>query len=1041
LDFRLFNVLPGVEVKLLTLEPEKLLNGAYRCTVLRSSAPEVEFAARREVWVTSHGVQTILPVAWNNECMRRAALDFGDLSVPFEQVSHLFDAVPIARHLIRMGRTWRERLFPCYFWYTEDADRIETFHIPPFVLEGRLYPQRVPRVVTIMARLLLRLFVIYCCARLQSSAVVFLSELIRTALPQLPSAVTIAPQPFYYLRRWALFKHAFSGQAYLYYPARLGQIFGDWFRPYPKLSVPIPAAITAFDDALNANLQPFAGAYSRVADACSHLSSIATAAVSAAKLTYDDSWYGTFKRAVSDGRRAATITLKASGLFTTATIGVVVTSFSTYIPLYYVAQAVKECVIHLAYRAFRHHFFFPVETLPARIPRNYMPPTIAAHPRADELAGRIALRDPQNFSKSMLLDLYRRMWNAGNWPHVPSWADVELSAEILCSSYGTTPIPAHLPGFCITCLLRAPTYRGECKPCYRARRAGPPLYTPVDVFVARVGRVGLYSEHFKLPHFVLKPDVKFTNRTSRREYICPSADWVAKIVARDPPVTTCRGFNAGPIFLGQRPKLFPEGESVAIQAFCVRLGIARAHVADPQVWLIMREFLYPYLTPIEHESEEQFLSHFHGPKLELMLAARDSVNNGDMIWSNKTTLPLRTGGFRKTEKSYSRTYHGLLDWSVRPTLKPRFICCPRPEFNFFVGPHTHAQLKWLAQKFHSRRHMFYAGCANPDQLNDWLNWTHSELPDAVSLVDDIEAIDSNHSFESFEYAEGAFTRMFPGAPPDVQQCVFSERNLKLKIGNWFIEVCDVNGSGVPDTSWKNGVICLPARVLAICFAICTTFTTMSGEDRRAFIKRVLSHIYTSAAGDDGLTRMPRILLGFDVFDPIFIARYQLFWNLLGFTVKVALLPEHRWRMATYLAARPVWAGSRYEWAPEPARRLRGAFWIYDKKIHPTAWGRGIATQLLFQAAHQPVIAAISKWYLSITNGPVAQVTLTDNPHSPWINYRTSGVANSRADDEFCVDYCVPHDSLNSFREMLQGVCDHLVTVNHFVIERIFSEES
>ncbi len=161
--------------------------------------------------------------------------------------------------------------------------------------------------------------------------------------------------------------------------------------------------------------------------------------------------------------------------------------------------------------------------------------------------------------------------------------------------------------------------------------------------------------------------------------------------------------------------------------------------------------------------------------------------------------------------------------------------------------------------------------------------------------------------------------------------------------------------------------------------------------------------------------------------------------MAGFSVKVALIPPNRWRMATYLAMRPVWGGKRYEWAPEPARRLKSMFWQIDNSMHPTAWARGVATQVYQQGQHCPVLSDICAWYLKVTSGPIVEPERKD--YSPFQGYITSGRQNKRAEQEFMLDYHLEPSDLAFFRSLLSQVHTPYVNITCQAVRRVMLEES
>lgn len=266
-----------------------------------------------------------------------------------------------------------------------------------------------------------------------------------------------------------------------------------------------------------------------------------------------------------------------------------------------------------------------------------------------------------------------------------------------------------------------------------------------------------------------------------------------------------------------------------------------------------------------------------------------------------------------------------------------------------------------------------------------------------------------------------------------------EQKLKIRVGQYTFEVEDVNASGVSDTSYKNSLLCLVIRAFAIVHAL-VDLMTLTQDQAAQWVNAVVRQCCMAASGDDGLVRLPEVINGVHI-RKFSMARYQAAWAMAGFGIKVHLVPPTRWRMATFLAMRPVWAGQRYEWAPEPARRMRGMFWQIDNSQHPMAWGRGIATQVLQQARALPVLSDVCEWYLRNTRGPVSTNVEATNRYSPFYGSVMSGGKTERSIAEFCLDYRVTVDDLKVFQNVLDMTADVLVNIDCFVLHRIYAEES
>lgn len=652
-------------------------------------------------------------------------------------------------------------------------------------------------------------------------------------------------------------------------------------------------------------------------------------------------------------------------------------------------------------------------------------------PMEKELIARLATR--KEISRDMIDDITRRLNNQTKWESEMGREEYLLFVERTETAQNkATLIPRPAVGMCYTCYRVVPTYRNECSVCKWRRNRGITKDVFLNEFTTYVGFLPIRSAKFLVPLFTLD-SAAYVEITHSRRKMTTRREILAFTQTLNEDVST-RGRNCGPLIGGIVPRCFPRGFSVGIKAFAVRLGCKRAHVAQKQTWDDAFALLVLLgIIPLYPEKWEDFLAHQHSDKRLKNELARVDICEG---WAKRPERAGKMKSFPKAEKgrmpeevtfSYEKTF--------KSEEKPRCICNPDPMVLATLGRYTHPQTKWLAWRFSKKDHLFYAGCAKPADLNFWLNWTLSELHQPITLVDDISAMDANHSALSFDFHRKVRDIQFPWLNDQISNMYDAIQLLYLRIGPVICHAENVNASGVPDTSYKNSLICIIIRLLAIAYAVME-----EGEDIIKISIDIIPQIYLAAAGDDGLTRLCRTLRGVDVLSPLFIDRYRFYWSLAGFGVKAFVMPETRWRMATFLGCRPVWAGEEYEWMPEPSRRLKTAFWQIDNNLHWQSWGRGIATQLIQMARPCPVLGDIAEWYLKITTGPILDIALLHS-YNPFYGFKTHGAPNLRADTEFCLDYSITRDCLDNFRRTLLTIHSPLVDLRHFVISRILQEES
>jgi len=670
--------------------------------------------------------------------------------------------------------------------------------------------------------------------------------------------------------------------------------------------------------------------------------------------------------------------------------------------------------------------------------------------RKRELLTRIATHPDPN--RATVIDIVRRVMAEEHWS--TSWTKGEFEAflERVCREpAGTANVPplAAAPR-CVNC-NRAIGHkkRRECRDClyFRMHIGNDALWSRVyPSGISFFGVQGLWSRKFQMPDVELKETTKIVIKMPGRGSVTMTQGKEVKTwFTKKAQTLTCRGKSCGPTFLSMRPGCFSRDPHVAVATFCCRLGLARVHEPSPRMFRLLFKFVQPFVEVLQPHSKAAFLSKFTGLPREVMESAMRDDGEG---WTPTVDHVYQEGvkmkGFVKSEKSYSFTYRAgiLMD---RSGLKPRYICAPDKIHLFHLGRYTHVQTKWLHRRFGPTKRMYYAGCSAPEQLNKWCKWTREQLGEFVTLIDDISSMDAGHSTCSFDFHAKVRAIQFPHMSEFIEALFRAQENVRARTAMYVCMVEAVNASGVSDTSYKNSMLCLFIRVLCITMAIVDT-TYFTNDQFIEAVHAVLGYIFTAAAGDDGITRMPPNVMGVDVMSPGFLQRYEAAWAQFGFGVKAAMMPAHRWRMATFLGMRPVWGGKEYIWAPEPARRLRGMYWMIDKDHHPISWGRGISRQITAVALHVPILGDIAQWYLDKTKGPAIDLDKhqgdldPDDEYKMWTRGET-GIPNERADLEFCQDYAVSKAELDVFRLTLKHTNNVLVNISLPIIHRLYAEES
>lgn len=642
---------------------------------------------------------------------------------------------------------------------------------------------------------------------------------------------------------------------------------------------------------------------------------------------------------------------------------------------------------------------------------------------------------------SELVDILKRQRHDDRWVGRLHHIQMALIAErFRVAPPGLTRFSEPEPGKCLNCLSNKMKYRGECKTCITNRRIAHIPVTPSIHSVSYIGVVGLWSVPYTLPDFEFSDTMElFQVRNGRR--VRTKAELMA-LLESHPEHYTCRGRNAGPSFMSIVPVCFPKGVRGTVSAFAVRLGSKRPKQAQKWAYDVLWAF---YLTlsrpPIEPEDDELFLSHFQGPKLRNMLEARRRYWEGEEPLTTKRGLTtVVCDGLLKAEKSFNVTYtqEGLKE---KPTTKPRFISSPPAVFLYMMGRYTHAQTKWLGTMFPWNHVMFYAGCATPEELNANLQETLLRIPEPVRICEDVTATDANHSRESFDFHALVRQDQFPFLDEETKKGFDAEEDFFILLSGIFLaHVKYVNGSGFPDTSYKNSLLCVFIRLFALVHVFCD-LRHSSLEEILEWASRVLQYVMMAGSGDDGLTSTPSVMFGVDMLSDWVKVRYIQAWAFFGFDIKVKFYAPYEWRLGTFLAMRPTHTEAGYVWTPEPARRLRSLFWMIDKDHHPLTWALAVVKSLYASGSPNPILFPICQWYILRVNAPEMELGIDDlSPYSTWHKFSYKTAPTKRAMQEAMNDYGYTEADYTHFLQMLDSTSNVFVDLRCQLLHRVFLSE-
>lgn len=582
------------------------------------------------------------------------------------------------------------------------------------------------------------------------------------------------------------------------------------------------------------------------------------------------------------------------------------------------------------------------------------------------------------------------------------------------------------PRVCISCLRVTKIHHRICKPCRRAmRRRYSFILEPCSYFF-HVGPVPIFSAPFVVPEFTLAASTRLVvSRTRRIRNRSDLLEWLSTQSID----YSARGALYGPMFCCWRPSCFAKGRTTTAVAFCLRLGVAKPHPFHRVAYDLLFDFVVTeiFTEPIEKTPRHIWLEHFTIPeKLEKMLKARQEKRDGEL------PIPARASKFKafaKSEKNFSFIASDDVLVVDKGPLKPRLICSPSPAALNELGPYTFAQTKSLAHICNYRERMFYAGCANPVQMNHWLEIVVTTIVevtfDFFVVEDDISAMDASHSQGSMDFQRRLRHRQYPLLPPEIEELYERLRNVDAYAAEMWMHAEEVNASGISATSYNNSVLAMPIRVISIAYALNGGRLPSVPE-----VQHVLLLLRTAASGDDGLT----FIRGPPPTD--FHRLYSECWSLYGFDVKVNVRPASQWRLSTFLGMRPVWTKWGYRWAVEPGRRLKTLFWAFETTCHPIAWARGVALQNNQLGGCLPVFGEIVRHVLSFS-GPTK--VFSDQPGWVWNGYDVSEGQTDRTVAEFLSDYDIPFTAYVDFVSRLEQCHDLFYHCVHPVVHAVLDK--
>lgn len=689
------------------------------------------------------------------------------------------------------------------------------------------------------------------------------------------------------------------------------------------------------------------------------------------------------------------------------------------------------------------YYFYPRDRVKYHryhtLARDWLPKSLQITSFSTELNNRCAIGD--NDRSTCLATLKRLVAQRGhglalNASEVEAWLENVVTEVAQVSAV----IP---PGHCHCCFVKRPLKRLRCAICRKMPIELCMYFYPSQL----VGMVPLFEQHPRL----LPGDYRVNGTIQDRREIgyfdykvagvwreVKNNTHAMEIYQANLPVLKQMGMLCGPMFMGLRIHCFPRSPYVTLLAYGARMAVHPKNEPRPRFWFKMRDII-PYLLPLvllEPFAEEFIVLKQKTKEKRVRLAeVYQDLDRGRVL----TKSIFKFSAFPKVEKHEDATI--VDDTSVpKSKLVPRLICNPKVELNAVMAPYIQPVTKQVASVWNCNSNLFYAGCSPPEEINIFLN--RACAVNRHILEDDVSMMDGSQSVDSQQWFQFLAQRYYAGSDRERLR-YYQEGIANINIVTDLIraKISGPNASGVPPTSVFNSTTTAVTRVHALVYAY--TGYSIFDEEFYFHLRLLLPLIYVAVAGDDGLCFLPVAYAGEKTFSQDFMRRYIEAFSWSGFDVggdKIRTFDPSNWRLATFLAMRPVWSGQMYEYGVEPARRLTSMFWLLEPTLHPIAWGRGVAVSLRKASAHVPVVVDICDWYLAKTKPITTNVTTYSftNPYSTVYGYEVSGSLCPRGVNEFLSDYGVSHSCYDDFRRYLWSHDCVLVNLEHPMLTALYS---
>lgn len=350
------------------------------------------------------------------------------------------------------------------------------------------------------------------------------------------------------------------------------------------------------------------------------------------------------------------------------------------------------------------------------------------------------------------------------------------------------------------------------------------------------------------------------------------------------------------------------------------------------------------------------------------------INEWTKLGGDLTSVRMQCSAFGKSEKKGLFTVNSMSapsGESVRlfttplTEAKPRLIQGYPTEWLSYVGPFVKTVQHRVEAMFNLESAAFYAGAANPNDLNWWLGSVVCMKDTHYFICIDYSMMDSTHTGVSFDFVEDLYFKLV--RPTNREDISLADALKKMRWPQGLL--CNrvkykagapMNGSGRPDTSLLNIVNSMFALILsitAILYNVDPNVVSLEQVDAAFEVIKII------ASGDDSVSVVPREYLGRYIGLDEWSEKMAEHISRFGFIAKVEPNPD--FAHMVFLGNRAYPVAGEWLWGPTIGRRIVKHHHLHHCTQDPVAVLHGICDMEAICYPHVPVLSDMAEHCLTL----------------------------------------------------------------------------